>query len=69
MRRITDFSHENFCTFMTIPRLIILKMGNISGKVAEKIKALKMCPVTFFFTVVPFMTKYGKIRYSQTGHR
>ena len=36
-------------------------------KVVEKIKTHTLC--SFFSKIVPVMRKYGKLKYSQTGHR
>ena len=38
---------EELCTFMIICRSILLRMGNVSDKVVEKMKAHILCSVTF----------------------
>ena len=41
--------HEDMCTCMMIPRLILVIMRNVLTKVVEKIKASILCSVTIFF--------------------
>jgi len=45
---MTGTLHEDLCTFMIIPRQIILTIRNVSGKSVEKIKTNIVCSVTFF---------------------
>ena len=40
--------HEDLLTCMTISRCILLRMSNVSDKVAEKTKIHILCPITFF---------------------
>ena len=47
MTRITGTLHEDVFTFVIIYCQILLKIINVSGNVAEKIKTLILCPITF----------------------
>jgi hypothetical protein len=46
-KRITDTSHEEVFTFMTIFRWPLLRIRNISDKVVEKIRIHVLCSITF----------------------
>jgi len=56
------------CTFMK-SRSIILRTGNISDEVVEKIKTHIVCSITFFPKIVPLMRYFWKIWQSREGHR
>ena len=55
MRIITGALREDPCTFMTIPRLILLRMRNVPDKFVEKIKTRILFSVTSFPKFVRFM--------------
>ena len=38
---------EDLCTFMTVSRLILLRMRNIADKILMTVKPPILCPVTF----------------------
>jgi hypothetical protein len=43
-----DNLHEGLPTFITIYRLFLRRMGNVSDKIVEKITTHVLCSITFF---------------------
>jgi hypothetical protein len=65
MTRITGTLHEDVCTFMTIPRSLILRLTNVSEKCVEKIKAHIFCWITFIqkpWRLWENVEKYGRAK-------
>jgi len=58
--------HEDVCALMAVHRRIL---RNVSDKCCRKTKEHVFCSIIFFWNIVPFMRKCGKIFYSRKGHR
>jgi len=46
---------EAQCTFLIIPRPVLLRMRNVSDKICDKIKTRILCSITLFKNIVPLI--------------
>ena len=66
--RITGTLHEYLYTFITVSRLVLLKIRNVSDKSVEKFKTYILYSLTFFPEKLVVYEKMWKSLYSRTGH-
>jgi hypothetical protein len=60
---------EDLCTFIIIPRPVLIKIGKVSDKNCRETRNTHIVFSTLFSKIMPFMRLCGKTEYSQTGHR
>jgi hypothetical protein len=69
MTRMTGTLHDDQCTFMVISRWFLLKMEYVSNKICRENQNTHFGFSKIFPKFVPFMLRYVRMWYSQTGHR
>jgi len=67
--KIKDTLHEDLWTFMIVSRPILIRMRNVSDKSCREKQNTCFMFSNVLSTIVTFMRKRGKIRYSLTDHR
>jgi hypothetical protein len=67
---MTDTLHEDQCTFMIVSHRFILEMRNVLDKSCREYRNIHfMFDVFFFSKIATFVREWGRIWYSQRGHR